>query len=142
MNPMLLSGALLGFVSVAFGAYAEHGLKPVIEEETFRFVMTAIRYNQVYAAIVTGIGVALCFDLAPALSRHLFRAGAIFTIATLLFSFSIYASAQFAMPSLTYMTPVGGVTFMVGWLYLAYVALRHAPGPVSRRPSGIAQAAE
>ena len=38
---------LLGFISVAFGAYAEHGLSKIVTDENFRFLMTAVRYNQV-----------------------------------------------------------------------------------------------
>ena len=41
---ILILGALLGLVSVAFGAYAEHGLREVVSDENFRFLMTAVRY--------------------------------------------------------------------------------------------------
>lgn len=56
---ILILGALLGFISVAFGAYAEHGLREAVTEEHFRFLMTAIRYNQVHAAVIAAIGLAL-----------------------------------------------------------------------------------
>ena len=53
---ILCLGALLGFISVAFGAYAEHALRETITEEHFRFLMTAVRYNQVHAVAVIALG--------------------------------------------------------------------------------------
>ena len=55
----LIIGAFLGLFSVAFGAYSEHGLKPIITDEEFRFLMTAIRYNQVNSAVIIAIGFVL-----------------------------------------------------------------------------------
>ena len=118
MNITLLLGAILGFISVAFGAYAEHGLRPNIDNETFRYVMTAIRFNQVYAVVITALGLVQYADLAPSPRRHLAQIGYVFALGTVLFSFSIYASAQLAIPSLTYATPVGGTTLMIAWAYL------------------------
>ena len=123
MNITLLIGALLGLMSVSVGAYAEHGLRPHIDDETFRYVMTAIRFNQVYAVVVTGLGLALFANLPARAAKHLPRVGAVFALGTVLFSVSIYASAQLAIPSLTYLTPVGGVTLMLGWAYLIVVAI-------------------
>ncbi len=123
MNITLLIGAILGLISVSFGAYAEHGLRPTISDETFRYVMTAIRFNQVYALMVTGIGLSLFANLPVMAARHLPRVGAVYALGTALFSFSIYASAQLGIPSLTYLTPVGGITLMIGWAYLIVVAI-------------------
>ena len=56
---MILSiGAILGFISVMFGVFAEHGLKANISDEHFRFLMTAIRYNQIHAVMISSIGLA------------------------------------------------------------------------------------
>ncbi|BCD91589.1 hypothetical protein fh0823_17280 [Francisella halioticida] len=44
----LLIGVIFGFISVAFGAYAKHGLKTQISAEHFNFIMTALRYNKKY----------------------------------------------------------------------------------------------
>ncbi len=123
MNTILLIGAVLGFISVSFGAYSEHGLQPKISSETFRFVMTAVRYNQVYSVIVTAIGLVLFANLPEDLMTALFWAGIIFTIGVVLFSFSIYLSAQFGIPQLTKLTPLGGITLMIGWIYLIWIAI-------------------
>jgi uncharacterized membrane protein YgdD (TMEM256/DUF423 family) len=36
---ILIWGALWGFISVAFGACAEHGLREAVTDEHFRFLM-------------------------------------------------------------------------------------------------------
>ena len=120
---ILIIGALLGFFSVAFGAYSEHGLRPKVSDEEFRMLMTAIRYNQVHALMISVLG--LITLPSSFLNIHLFRrSGFLFIVGTILFSFSIYTSVGLQIPSLLYLTPVGGITLMVSWLSLAYAAYK------------------
>lgn len=115
---ILIWGALLGFISVAFGAYAEHGLRESVTDEHFRFLMTAVRYNQIHAVVIAAIGLALLnggkLSNIPAFKWS----GLLFIIGTVLFSFSIYLSVSLDIPDLVNITPVGGMTIMVAWLML------------------------
>ena len=123
MSFILVSGAILGFVSVSFGAYSEHGLKPIVSEEDFRFLMTAIRYNQVNSVIICAIGLFIL--VADKNKIKLFKlSGQIFVIGTFLFSFSIYLSILFKMPNLQYLTPIGGMTLLGAWLIFLISALK------------------
>ena len=115
---ILISGALLGFISVAFGAFAEHGLRQGITEEHFRFLMTAVRYNQIHASVISAIGLALLGSEKLSTILALRWSGVLFIIGTVLFSFSIYASVSLNIPGLVNVTPVGGVTIMAAWLLL------------------------
>ena len=114
----LILGALLGFISVAFGAFAEHGLRANVTEEDFRFLMTAVRYNQVNAAVIISIGLTLLSSERLANIQPLRWSGLLFIAGTLLFSFSIYVSISLDMPSLLNITPTGGITIMAAWLLL------------------------
>jgi uncharacterized membrane protein YgdD (TMEM256/DUF423 family) len=120
---ILILGALLGFVSVAFGAYAEHGLREVVSAENFRFLMTAVRYNQVHSAVIITLGFVMLQKGTLATVPTLRWSGILFIIGTMLFSFSIYLAVSFDIPRLLYATPVGGVTIMVSWLLLAITAI-------------------
>ena len=120
---ILLIGALLGFISVAFGAFAEHGLKDAISEEHFRFLMTAVRYNQIHSVIIVAIGLSTRSGGYWCNIPQLNWAGSVFIIGTMLFSFSIYLSVSFQVPFLLNLTPLGGITIMLGWLMLAFLAL-------------------
>lgn len=121
---ILICGAILGFIAVAFGAYAEHGLRELVTEEHFRYLMTAIRYNQVHALVVVAIGLGLFSGTGLSLHRPLQLSGALFVVGTALFSFSIYLSVALGIPALVYITPVGGVTLMAAWLMLAWAGIR------------------
>ena len=121
---ILLVGALFGFFSVAFGAYSEHGLRPVVSEEEFRMLMTAIRYNQVNSVIISVIGLILLVPNGFTRVSFLKWSGILFIVGTVLFCFSIYLSVGLQIPSLVYVTPVGGITLMLSWLLLAVAAFK------------------
>ena len=116
---ILLVGGVLGFISVVFGAYAEHGLKESISEEHFRFLMTAIRYNQVHAVVVTAIGLGIASGVLPLQSLLIRWSGILFILGTALFSFSIYLSVVLALPHLVNVTPIGGTIIMLAWILIA-----------------------
>ncbi|MEE4637136.1 MAG: DUF423 domain-containing protein [Wenzhouxiangella sp.] len=120
MNPILLLGALLGLLSVVIGASAEHLIQQRVDDEVWRWVMTAVRYHQVGALVVTALGLALAAGARPA--RRLNLSAGFLAAGTVLFSFSIYAAAITGIEHLTYLTPLGGVTLMFGWLLLAWAA--------------------
>jgi uncharacterized membrane protein YgdD (TMEM256/DUF423 family) len=128
MNRLLLAAALLGFLSVAIGAAAEHALRPGLDEETWRWVMTAIRYHQVGALAALAVALASWITLPSPALRRLRLAGWLFIAGTVLFSFSIYATALTGIEGLTYITPFGGTTLMVAWLVVAWAALVRREG--------------
>ncbi|MEY8715141.1 DUF423 domain-containing protein [Francisella philomiragia] len=119
----LIIGAILGFISVAFGAYAEHGLKSQISAEHFEFIMTAIHYNQTYAIVISGIGIALLSSKSLSRCLTLKLSNLFFIVGTILFSFSIYISVVYNIPIILKLAPLGGTTLMIGWLMLILAAV-------------------
>ena len=119
---ILAIGALLGFISVAFGAFAEHGLREVVSEEHFRFAMTAVRYNQIHSVVVVSVGLALLSGGRFLTMRYFKLSGVLFIIGTSLFSFSIYVGVSLNIPALFNITPIGGMSIMAAWLLLALSA--------------------
>lgn len=125
---MLLAVAgLLGFVSVAFGAYVEHAMRDALiaadQEENYRFLLTAIRYNQVHALAALGVGLALMIGPTGRAMRWLALGGWGFVVGVLLFSGGIYLAVLLDAPALTYAAPFGGVTMMLSWLACAAAGL-------------------
>ncbi|MGQ4002496.1 DUF423 domain-containing protein [Francisellaceae bacterium CB300] len=115
---ILATGAILGFISVAFGAYAEHGLKTNISTEQFDMLMTAIRYNQLYAIVISGIGL-LMLNNGKLENSIIFKiSGCFFILGTLLFSLGIYTSVLFDIPQILRLAPIGGTSLMLGWICL------------------------
>lgn len=110
-NRILIAGAFLGLASVIMGALGDHGIN--LTPEKAKSLETAIRYNMIYAVLIVAIA------LAPA-ERKLHIPAYLFTAGTVLFSFSIYGALFSGVKQLTYLTPVGGITIMIGWLALAW----------------------
>ncbi|MEN2494271.1 MAG: hypothetical protein TECD_00162 [Hyphomicrobiaceae bacterium hypho_1] len=120
---ILASGATLGLISVVFGAFAEHSLRENISAEHFRFLMTAVRYNQVHAVVVTAIGLSM-LNGSTSLAAYVIKLSSLlFLIGTILFSFSIYLSVWLGIPLLLSVTPVGGVTIMLAWVTLVFAGI-------------------
>ena len=121
---ILALGGLIGFIAIAFGAYAEHGLRDIVTNEHFRFLMTAIRYNQVHAVVIVALGLTMMANRELARQKLLKWASYLFILGTSIFSFSIYVSVWLELPKLVNVTPIGGVTLMVAWLALALAGYR------------------
>ena len=115
----LIIGALLGFSSVAFAAYAEHGLQRHVSPAAFHSLMTAIHYQQLHALMLVSIGLALGTQPA-AIGKILRYAAFAFILGIACFCFSIYAAVILALPELSRFAPFGGSTLMLGWMTLAY----------------------
>lgn len=116
INFILLIGSLLGLTSVGMGAYVDHVLSHAVDIKTLSMIKTALHYQQLYAVIITAIGLShrvVHDSLCLRLSAWIFIAGSI------IFCFSIYLSALMGMAALLKLTPVGGIFLMTGWVVLA-----------------------
>ncbi len=131
---ILVIGSLLGLFSVVFGAFSEHVLRMEVSGEQFRFLGTALRYNQVNAVAVVAIGLAL-LSSARVDTRALLRSGQLFIVATILFSFSIYASVATGLEMILYATPIGGIVNMAAWTMLAKAGFSTLNRPAVSTPS-------
>lgn len=121
---ILLVGALLGLISVAFGAYAEHALQPQVSVEAFASLRTALLYNQVHAIVVAAIGLVRLRADAPGGPASLAWAAWGFVAGTVLFSFSIYLATATGNPALNATAPLGGTILMASWALLAWAGFR------------------
>ena len=108
--------ACSGFLAVALGAFAAHGLKQRISESLLSAFSTGVQY-QFYHTIVL---LALSFYmLTHHASKLLITSSICFVIGILLFSGSLYFIALGGPRWMGPITPLGGLFFMVGWLVLA-----------------------
>ena len=103
-RPFLVFGALLGFLSVAAGAFGAHGLRGVIPPDLLAVFETGARY-QMYHALAL-LAVAWLSSEMP--SRWITASGWLFVVGTVLFSGSLYALALTSNNRLGLITPFGG----------------------------------
>lgn len=112
--------AVSGFLAVALGAFGAHALESRLEPDLLEVFETGVRY-QFYHVI--GL-------FAAAWAVHLGGAGAaraagwFFVAGTVIFSGSLYALALSGTRWLGAITPVGGLSFLAGWLSLAWAFWR------------------
>ncbi|MEW5420332.1 DUF423 domain-containing protein [Amorphus sp. 3PC139-8] len=123
MRIWLIIGALNGFLAVALGAFAAHGLRGSVPEADLTIFNTGAHYHLVHAvALVVVALVGLNAKGWPAKA-----AGILFLIGIVLFSGSLYFLGITGSRALVMITPVGGVAFLLGWLSLAMAGLRLKP---------------
>jgi uncharacterized membrane protein YgdD (TMEM256/DUF423 family) len=108
--------AATGFLAVALGAFGAHGLKDILAQNGTAAVWEkAVFYHSIHAIML--------FLVA---GRKPFAAGAwwSFLAGILIFSGSLYLLAVTNLKWLGAITPVGGLSFLVGWAWLFWSAAR------------------
>jgi len=114
-------GAVSGFLAVAIGAFAAHGLKGKLPPDLFEVFEVGARYHMYHALALLGTAWAVTrWPGTPATA-----AGWLFVAGTVLFSGSLYALALTGIRPLGAITPLGGVCFLAGWVALVVGALQN-----------------
>lgn len=119
-KPFLKSGAILGGLTVIFGAFAAHAIKSRVNAETLSIFETGVRYQMyhVFALLL----VAIIYKEFPV--KSMVWAGNLFLAGILLFSGSLYLLTYFKaignenMNWLGAVTPFGGTCFIAGWFLI------------------------
>ena len=119
MKLWLTVAALSGFLSVAIGAFAAHGLEGRLPEQALEWLSTGLRYHMLHVAGLLAVG--LLAASGPA--RSLTLAGGGFLLGTLIFSGLLYTMALTGARWLGMIVPLGGLSLLVGWAALAFYAL-------------------
>jgi uncharacterized membrane protein YgdD (TMEM256/DUF423 family) len=118
----LVIGALLAGLAVGLGAFGAHGLKDRIPETRLATFETGVKYHFYHALALFLVGL-LGYQL-PALKLQL--TGILFLLGILLFSGSLYALSWTGKSWWGAVTPFGGISFLSGWVALAYSVWRWA----------------
>jgi len=114
-------GSLLAGISVSMGAFAAHGATSFMNEQQLIWMEKAARYNMYHALALLITAWALTHWSNSTSILNI--AGWSFIAGILLFSGSLYIMA-FSSLRLGWITPLGGVAFVLGWLLLAAGAWR------------------
>ena len=114
-------GSLLMLLGVALGAFGAHGLKESLSAEGKPVYQTAVLYHLIHGLALLAVGwLATLKPMEPMIPR----AGWAFVIGIVLFSGSLYLLSVTGIKKLGMITPLGGLAFLFGWLWLALSAAR------------------
>ncbi len=106
--------SLLMFLAVGLGAFGTHALKTRISEYHLEIYKTGILYHMIHAMGLLGLAwfSTICSDPKVSWSAVCFITGIV------LFSGSLYLFAVSGKGWLGFITPFGGLSFLLGWLIL------------------------
>jgi uncharacterized membrane protein YgdD (TMEM256/DUF423 family) len=115
---LLITGGLFGVIAIILGAFAAHGLKPLLSLESMQTFETGVKY-QMYSAlfllVLGGLPIApekvksICFYLT--LFGVLFFSGSIYLLAT-------NNLTSFDFRTIALITPIGGTLMIIAWIVL------------------------
>lgn len=107
---IVVLAALSGAIAVAAGAFGAHGVSGPAAE----WLKTGATYQLIHAVAALAV-----FDRIGAKGP-----AALFLAGGAIFALTLYAMAIGAPRWLGAITPIGGTLLIVGWLWLAWAALR------------------
>ena len=123
---IIITASILGLLAVIAGAFAAHGLRPLLTPQQLEVWHTGVQYQfyHVFALLFLSTFGRFRNNLVT-IAYYLFTLGIIF------FSGSLYLLACRDLLGLQWLsimgpiTPIGGLMFIAGWFVLALAAFRN-----------------
>ena len=123
----LIAGGIFGLLGVIIGAFATHGLSPLLEEASLKSFETGVKYQLYHAFLLLIIGGCKIPGL-----KNLTSVFYLLVTGVLFFSGSIYLLATndltgFNFRSIALVTPIGGSLLILAWLILVikFISLKN-----------------
>jgi len=113
--------AVNGLLSVLLGAFTAHVLGGILTAQRIETFNTAVEYHIFHTLALFGL---ICIDdklLAPRWKKY---AAGFFLLGIILFCGSLYVLIATNISKLAIITPLGGLSFMIGWIMLLLAAIR------------------
>ena len=120
MNRNLIITSFLGAVTIILGAFGAHALQESLSIGELKSFETAVRYQMYHVIVLLFVNSYAKFSLRDKnLISYLFFIGILF------FSGSIYAiTFGINAKSIWFITPLGGLFFILGWVKMAISFLK------------------
>jgi uncharacterized membrane protein YgdD (TMEM256/DUF423 family) len=108
--------SLSACIAVALGAFAAHILKQKLTPEMFGIFEVGVRYHVYHVFALFIVAWAITYFTAA----NFVPAGWLFVAGTFIFSGSLYLLSLTETRWLGAITPIGGLCFLAGWLWMAW----------------------
>ncbi len=120
MRFAIVCGGLSGLIAIVLTAWAAHGLGTIVAPEDLERIVVGTRLQIWHALALLAVGALAAVRPARMLDYTTWA----FVLGTILFSGNLYLRAFTGSTALSFVTPFGGVTLMVGWLLLVWYGLK------------------
>lgn len=111
---LLIFGSLFMALAVAFGAFGAHIVENMLTPERFDVYLTAVQYHFYHALGLLIVG-AISIHIK---NKWMQWSGYSLIAGIFIFSGSLYMLTLLDIGWLGAITPVGGVAFILGWVFL------------------------
>ena len=125
----IIAAGFTGFIAVAFGAFAVHGLEDQVSERALAAIKTGSDYALLHAAALLGLAA-----LSDKGGRIAMFAGWAFVIGVALFSGSVFVFGLSEFTAHLWITPVGGACLLAGWALVVISGLKAGMAKVVSNP--------
>ncbi len=112
-------GSLFMFFAVTLGAFGAHAMKTKLTPYALDVYKTAVLYHLIHAMGLFIVGWLSTISVDPKIGL----AGGFFTIGVVLFSGSLYLLSITGCQWLGAIPPLGGLSFLLGWLFIFFVQM-------------------
>lgn len=121
-------GAFFAGTAVSLGAFGAHGLKKALSEAALTVYRTGVEYQMYHglALFALGLGIRVLSSQVgtPTLLKRLNTAATFLIVGTVIFSGTLYIYTLAGMRLAAMITPVGGVSFLIGWTLIVLALLQ------------------
>ena len=117
----LIITCFLGLSAVILGAFGAHALKESLTSDQLLSFETAVRYQMFHAIILLFVNIYEGFSI-----KQKNTISYLFILGILLFSGSIYIIqlTSITAKSIWFVTPLGGLFFIIGWISMLIVFVK------------------
>ena len=116
-----MAAAVFLLLAVSIGAFGAHGLKSLLTEELMQTFKTGVEYHFYHA-----LGLLLVGILSLNMPSTMINWSAFFlSIGIIIFSGSLYILAITGIRWIGAITPIGGLSFIAGWICLFVAVWKH-----------------
>jgi len=120
MRKWFFIASVTGALALLLAAFGEHALASRLPLRNLNIFANGTRY-QMYHALAMGLAALAARGQAKPRAE---TAALLFFLGTVLFSGSLYGLALTGIRVLGFVTPLGGLTLIAGWIMLALAALK------------------
>lgn len=115
-NKNLTITAILGMLAIILGAFGAHALKEKLGIDALKNFETGVRYQMYHVIVLLFVNM-----YPPFTSKIKNTISLLFFFGILFFSGSLYAISIFDIDpkSIWFITPLGGLLFVLGWIKLS-----------------------
>lgn len=116
----LIFAALSGALSVILGAFGAHALRATLSPDQLAVWHTGVQYQFVHTLALLAV-----VALGSFMDTHFQKYSALcFCLGIILFSGSLYVLTLTQYRTIGFITPIGGVLFIVAWVLLAIAVFK------------------